>query len=96
MEESRFEVEFIDEEAENQFLCLPKSAKKLIKTAIEERLEVDPIKYGKPLRYNLKGYRRIRVSVYRIVYKVDMDQRLVIISVIDYRRDVYDWGENGA
>jgi mRNA-degrading endonuclease RelE of RelBE toxin-antitoxin system len=39
--------------------------------AIRERLETDPISYGKPLRKNLNGYRRLRVGRYRIIYKID-------------------------
>jgi mRNA-degrading endonuclease RelE of RelBE toxin-antitoxin system len=33
-----------------------------IKRAIEERLAIDPVKLGKPLRYSLCGLRRLRVG----------------------------------
>ena len=46
---------------------LPTSAKLLIKNAIDERLTVDPVGFGKPLRYSLKGFRRLRVSHYLII-----------------------------
>ena len=44
-----------------------------IKNAIERRLMVDPIKYGDPLRKTLKGYRKVRVGDYRIVYKIEVE-----------------------
>ena len=58
------------------------------KKAIEERLMIDPIGFGKPLRYSLKGHRRLLVSDYRIVYRIDADT--VIIVSIKHRKDVYD------
>ncbi len=58
-----------------------------IKQAIEERLMVDPIGYGKPLRYNLKGGRRLRVGDYRIVYQIN--EQIVTILAIKHRKNVY-------
>ncbi len=61
--------------------------KKRIRIAIENRLMVDPVKYGEPLRKTLKGYRRLRVGNYRIVYKIEQEN--VIILGICHRKDVY-------
>lgn len=69
---------------------LPVSAKKLIKKAIEQRLVIDPIGYGKPLRYSLKGHRRLRVADYRVVYKIDQEKAQVIVVAIKHRKQVYD------
>jgi len=63
---------------------------KTIKRAIEERLSIDPIGLGKPLRYSLKGHRRLRVGDYRIVYRIDHTKHIVTIVVIKHRKDVYD------
>ena len=41
---------------------------KRIKTAIETRLLTAPEKHGLPLRKTLKGYWKLRVGDYRIVY----------------------------
>jgi len=68
---------------------LPKSAKTRIKKAIEERLQVDPIGFGKPLRYSLKGHRRLRVSDYRVVYRIVPNKNEVVIIAIKHRKDVY-------
>ena len=34
---------------------------------IEERITFDPISFGKPVRYDLKGYRKKSVGDYRII-----------------------------
>lgn len=60
----------------------------LIKDAIEERLMVDSIGFGKPLRYNLKGCRRLRVGDYRIVYQID--EQVVTIIAVKHRKEVYE------
>ena len=50
---------------------------------------LDPIAFGKPLRYSLKGHRRLRVSDYRIVYRIESQTNTVIIIAIKHRKDVY-------
>lgn len=90
MEKSPFKIEFIDQEALNQFIDLPKATQKILGKAIKERLEIDPISFGKPLRYSLKGHRRLRVGDYRIVYRINNEKKIVIIVAVDHRKDVYE------
>lgn len=85
-----YTVQYLQTVVDQDIPALPSSAKSLIKKAIEERLTVDPIGLGKPLRYSLKGHRRLRVSDYRIVYRIEMKSRTVIIVAIKHRRDVYE------
>jgi len=59
----------------------------MIKRAIEERLATQPEVYGKPLRRTLKGYWKLGVGEYRIVFKISENQ--VLILGIIYRREVY-------
>jgi mRNA interferase RelE/StbE len=66
---------------------LNETLKKRIKRAIEERLSISPHQYGEPLRKTLKGYWKLRVGDYRIVYKVEGDE--VWIFAIINRKDVY-------
>lgn len=68
---------------------IPKAIRKIIKEAIEKKLMVDPIAFGKPLKYSLKGYRRLRVGDYRVIYRIDEGQVIVIIIDIDHRKSVY-------
>lgn len=65
--------------------------KKKIRRAIEERLAVKPSIYGRPLRRSLKGYRKLRVGDYRIIYRIERDA--VIIFVIQHRSVVYEIAE---
>lgn len=64
--------------------------RKIIKEAIEKKLTKDPIIFGKPLRYSLKGHRSLRVGDYRVIYRIVEEQVLVIIIEIDHRKDVYE------
>ncbi len=64
--------------------------KTLIKQAIEEKLIVDPVGFGKPLRYSLKGHRRLRVGDYRVIYRIIPANKAVIILAIGHRRDIYE------
>jgi mRNA interferase RelE/StbE len=67
---------------------LPKKNRLQIKKAIEERLSVEPIGLGKPLRHTLSGHRRLRVGNFRIIYKIEEDN--VKILKIGHRKDVYE------
>ena len=63
--------------------------KSLIKRAIEEKLCVDPVKFGVPLRGTLKGYMKLRVGDYRIIYTVEEATVTVHVIKIGHRREVY-------
>ena len=86
----RYRIEYLESVVDEDIPRLPKSVRNLIKRAIEERLSIDPVGLGKPLRYSLKGHRRLRVGDYRIVYRIAQDEQLVTIVVIKHRKDVYD------
>lgn len=83
-----YQVEYISSVVEEDIPDLPKTIAKIIKKAIEERLMIDPVGFGKPLRYSLKGHRRLRVGDYRIVYRIDATT--VLIVAIKHRKDVYE------
>jgi len=56
-----------------------------IKSAIETRLMTAPHRYGEPLRKTLKGYWKLRVGDYRIVFKI-IDQVIYILGIIHRKR----------
>jgi mRNA interferase RelE/StbE len=58
-----------------------------IMRSIEGRLTTEPTLYGEPLRHRLKGYWKLRVGDYRVVYQL-VGQEVWILR-IDHRRDVY-------
>jgi mRNA interferase RelE/StbE len=86
--EIKYQIHYLEEVVHKHIPALSSNAKSLIKRAIEERLMTDPIGFGKPLRYSLKGHRRLRVSDYRIVYRIEPISKTVIIVAI--RKDVYE------
>lgn len=51
-----------------------------------KKLEQLP-EFGKPLQYNLKGHRSIRVQPFRIIYRIEQDK--IIINCFDHRKEVY-------
>ena len=74
-------------EAAREIKCLERAVKERLKTAIAERLMTKPEVYGRPLRATLKGYWKLRVGDYRIVYTIhDAD---LIIYAVRHRKEVY-------
>jgi mRNA-degrading endonuclease RelE of RelBE toxin-antitoxin system len=43
---------------------------------------------GKPLSYELKGHRSVRVPPFRIVYRLEKDR--IVINCFDHRKNVYE------
>lgn len=88
--EIKYQIRYLEEAVREHIPNLPSSARFLIKRAIEERLTTDPIRFGKPLQYSLKGHRRLRVSDYRIVYRIESETQTVVIIAIKHRKDIYE------
>ena len=59
MVETRYVIEY-DVEIEDKLREIPKTMRLRIKKAIEERLTIAPLDYGKPLVKEWKDHRRIR------------------------------------
>ena len=66
---------------------IDRKSKDRIRKAIEERLQTAPHDYGEPLRKSLKGYWKLRVGDYRIVFKIVESD--VWILGIRHRKSVY-------
>ena len=58
-----------------------------IQHAIEAKLMTRPEVYSRPLRRSLKGYRKLRVGYYRIIFRIE--EKTVKIFVIQHRSTVY-------
>jgi len=67
---------------------LPKKSARQIVTAIHERLTADPAGLGKPLQHNLKGYKRLRIGKWRVIYRLE-GENVIICDIVD-RRDAYN------
>ncbi len=55
--------------------------------AIKGKLEMNPVQFGKPLRKDLKGYYRLRVDFYRIIYQINKGNVTVFIIKIGKRKE---------
>ena len=61
--------------------------KSMIKRSIEKRLTTRPEVYGKPLQRTLKGYWKLRVGDYRVVFKITGPE--ILILGIMHRKNIY-------
>ena len=59
-----------------------------IKNAFEKRLTTAPHLYGEPLRKTLRGYWKLRVGDYRVVFKI-VEEAVWILGII-HRKKVYE------
>jgi len=66
---------------------LSQENKKRIKKAIENKIVVSPDVFGKPLRRSLKGYRKLRVGDYRIIFRIE--KTMIKIFCIAHRSSIY-------
>ena len=62
--------------------------KKRIKSAIKGKIVIEPEIFGKPLRHSLKGYRKLRVGDYRVIFRIE--KKTVKIFCIGHRSTVYE------
>lgn len=67
---------------------LDKTTKTRMGKAIETRLMEAPEEYGELLRKTLKGYWKLRVRDYRVVFVVEGKE--IMVLGIRYRRDIYE------
>jgi mRNA interferase RelE/StbE len=58
-----------------------------IKSTIETKLATYPEQYAVPLRRTLKGYWKLRVGDYRVVF--EFDRSMIIVLGIGHRKDIY-------
>lgn len=78
------------ESAAAEIATLDGGVKKIIRNAIEDKLMVDPLKFGLPLRRNLSGLFKLRVGNYRIIYQIKKAEVIVLVVAVGHRRMVYD------
>lgn len=87
---SNYIIEYKKSVVKKDIPQLSTTIKRQAKLAIESKLAINPIEYGKPLQYSFKGYRRLRVGDYRIVYKIEEKKKIVFIAAIKHRREIYN------
>ncbi len=67
---------------------IPLNVQSRIAQALAARLREAPEKHGEPLRGTLRGYWKLRVGDYRVVFKIVSDE--IWVLAILHRRQVYE------
>ena len=83
-----YKITYHELAVKNDIPRLSASVKKQIKSAIENKLTKSPEIFGKPLRKSLKGYRKLRVGNYRVVFEIEKD--VIKILYIGHRSSIYE------
>lgn len=84
-----YKIEYV-ESVKADLASVSKTNKEQIRKAIEKKLATNPIEFGKPLQYSLKGLRRLRVGDYRVVFSIEEQNKVVLIVKIGHRKEVYE------
>jgi len=69
---------------------ISKDMQYIIRRAIEDKLMADPVRFGRPLRRNLRGLIKLRVGDYRVIYSIQRETVTVYVIKIGHRKEVYD------
>ena len=84
-----YRIEYLESVVREDIPRLSKDVRNRIRRAIEQKLASHPVEFGKPLRYSLKGARRLRVEDWRVVYTIEPSD-VVLIVKIGHRKEVYE------
>ncbi|HKY52638.1 MAG TPA: type II toxin-antitoxin system RelE/ParE family toxin [Candidatus Limnocylindria bacterium] len=74
--------------ADDDLKTIPAEARTRIARAIQARLTTAPERYGVRLTGTLRGYWKLRIGDYRVVFKITSAD--VLILAILHRRQVYE------
>lgn len=61
--------------------------RRLILKTVYKKLALDPEKYGQRLHGELREYWKLKVSDYRVIYRIRKQEVLVLVLKIGLRRD---------
>ena len=85
--EPTYEVEYHYFVVERDLPRIDLAWREKIKETIEKKLIITPDVFGEPLRRSLKGYRKLRIGDYRVVFRIK--NRIVKILIIEHRSVIY-------
>lgn len=83
-----FEIIYHPDVLEKDLPRISPAIKDRSRKSIETKLLHAPEEFGEPLRRTLKGYWKLRVGDWRIIYRVE--GKTVIVFRIGHCRDVYE------
>ncbi|MFY9855321.1 MAG: type II toxin-antitoxin system RelE/ParE family toxin [Terracidiphilus sp.] len=84
-------VEF-DDRARRELRKLDAKTQQTILRYLRERIAGadDPRRFGKPLRMNLAGLWRYRISDYRLICRLEDNRLIALVLQVGHRREVYE------
>jgi len=83
-----YTLRYHPEVAEDDVPDIPANLRQRVARAIRTRLTVNPERYGTPLRGSLRGYWKLRVGDYRVIFKI-VGSEVWILAIL-HRRAVYE------
>ncbi|MDO8446466.1 MAG: type II toxin-antitoxin system RelE/ParE family toxin [Deltaproteobacteria bacterium] len=69
------------------FKSIAKNDQQRIIRTIRKKLTTEPERYGKPLRGDLKGFWKLKVDNFRVVYSINKGEIEVYAIAVGFRRD---------
>ncbi len=86
-----FEIKFHPKVLEHDLEIIDTKAQRIIRRAIESKLQMNLEIFSEALRQNLKGLRKMRVGKYRVVFYIE--KKVIYILIIGHRSVVYKLSE---
>ena len=83
----RYTVIYHEDISKKDLPTLGKSVQMRVRKAIEEKLTMSPEVFGAPLEQSLRGYRKLRVGDYRVIFEIK--QEVIIVVMIGHRSSIY-------
>ena len=74
--------------ADDDLADIPANVRERLARSIKARLTTSPERYGSPLKGSLKGYWKLRVGDYRVVFKI-VGEEVWILGIL-HRKAVYE------
>lgn len=78
----------ISPQAKKELKKIKKVHQSIIRPALKE-LQQEPLLVGKPLTKELMGKFSLKINVYRIIYKLNKNNKIVTILAVGHRATVY-------
>ena len=72
---------------DEDFKKINKKDQSIILKTIYKKLSMAPKEYGAPLRHELHGLWKLKISGYRVVYKIEDDKVQIVVVKVGIRRD---------
>ena len=83
-----YEIKYHELVVKKDIPKLSSSIQARIKRSIEDKLTSHPEIFGKPLKHSARGYRKLRVGDYRVIFRINGE--VINIFVIGHRSWIYE------